>query len=218
MSMEHDQDATNRAATSAKLREAIRKAHSTPQPVLPALLLRKGDVSGHEFRGNQYGAAAAEAERATTYANSRGFKDDDHGRAHEHAARTHNKAAVLTNVSALGSEHVRLAAQHKSDAMNGYKVKAGSGPTGRRYKDAPVKNEVPKSPKAPAPRPMGYSMKAESVTLLTKARDANTQVGQEANTQVGQEAMRKALRQAMTKPAFAPLYIKHSAFAKDADT
>jgi hypothetical protein len=120
--------------------ELVKASHARPQQAAPDFLLRKGDVPGHEFRGNQYGGGggsvstlgyapkartAAAATTAAELATSNANNETSHAaaasanfnayQAHMKAARAANKAGEkrqATLHSNKAQEHYRSMQHH----------------------------------------------------------------------------------------------------------
>lgn len=86
-------------------------------------LLRKGDVPGHEFHGNQYtdgGAAAKEANALSNKAGAIDLHNIGTVRIHERASEAHIKAAAKAKNSGTAKTHKELARYHSRTAAQGY--------------------------------------------------------------------------------------------------
>jgi hypothetical protein len=109
--------------------ELIKASQLQPQQAAPDFLLRKGDVPGHEFHGNQYSDYNSGSNEASKTANEASRKANFSGKAPDHvAAANANRNAYYAHDEATryarkagnkGGEaaHAKLAVAHYSAAV-----------------------------------------------------------------------------------------------------
>jgi hypothetical protein len=109
--------------------ELIKASRLQPQQAAPDFLLRKGDIAGHEFHGNQYGGGGgkdynAPSNEASKVANEASRKANFSGSAADHSAAAganriaytaHDEAARQARLSSKPASeraHAALAIEH----------------------------------------------------------------------------------------------------------